>query len=368
MSYVGGSFNFDIFISYARANRGGNVSALRDWSLAFARELNKHLLFPKEFSASEERALRVFIDESTEGVKGLQPLEGQIRTAAESSALLTVLMSNDYLVSDWCCRELKWWDQSQKSLKLPNDRIAVVRIEPTSETGWPSRLKDERGFGLPGYKFHDAPSRPRDIVLPYGYPIPSLSAPGPFQEVFFRLMNEIWKQLQTTRDQLEEFSKAQSHASKLLSPEPTVYLHGRADQEAYWHRLYETLEDDGFIVLPTSPDPILKDPVEEQEFYEIRLQTMRDCDAVLVMGTPNDGAFDADLSYITRRARRSLQSRGFPLLPCALLDLVGPAGRVQKRKTLADRLSVTWIDSHQEPWTPHVRAWLQSVGQSGGPQ
>src|SRR5262249_50903601 len=141
---------------------------------------------------------------------------------------------------------------------------------------------------------------------------------GPFQKVFFNLMARIWEQLQLIRTQLEQLQQAQEHAAKLLSPRPTVYLHGRSDQKDYWDRLYRTLDQDGFNVWPTSPDPVLRDPVKEQHFYEKRLETMRECDALLVMGTPNDGAFDADLSYITRRARRSLQSRGYPLLPCAL--------------------------------------------------
>ena len=350
MAYVGGDFKHDIFVSYGRAARRGVDSPLKTWSLAFAKELRKHLMLPKSFSN-----LEIYFDED-DGRIGIADLEDHLRGAAESSALLLTLMSEDYLASPWCQKELAWWDAQQKKFSfLTDERIVIVRIQPTPEATWSPRLRPLRG-----YFFHASQNTPDEIVLPHGYPIPSPAVQGDFQQPFLDLGKVLWKQLQAINKAVTEHALTQQKQAARGKPKPMVYLHGRADQEDIWNDSYEKLSNDKFVVVPTRPDPVVVDPVKELELYDKRLDTLRDCDAVLVLGTPNDSAFDADLTYVSRRVLRSLESRGFPLLPCALLDKVGPRSP-RNRKLAADGLGVAWIEAHEEPWTQRVRDWLQSL-------
>jgi hypothetical protein len=351
MAYVGGDFQHDIFISYGRAARRGVESPLKTWSLAFAKELRQHLMLPSSFAN-----LEIYFDED-DGRLGIADLEDHLRRAAESSALLLTLMSDDYLASPWCSKELAWWDAQQKKNSFLNDeRVVIVRIQPTMESKWPARLSPIRG-----YFFHPPQNAPDEIVLPFGYPVPNPKIQGDLPEPFIALGKVLWKQLQTINKAVAERALTREKQAALGNPKPMVYLHGRADQADIWNDSYEKLTNDKFVVVPTQPDPIVGDPVQEQKLYDDRLNTMRDCDALLVLGTPNDSAFDADLTYVSRRARRSLESRGTPLLPCALLDKVGPRNPSKNRKLVADGLGVAWIEAHEEPWTQRVRAWLQSL-------
>ena len=61
------------------------------------------------------------------------PLDvGAYMAGQRSAALLVVLMSPDYLASQWCADERDWWLERQAALGLPHEeRIAVVRIWPT---------------------------------------------------------------------------------------------------------------------------------------------------------------------------------------------------------------------------------------------
>lgn len=367
MSYVGDPFKYDVFVSYGRANRVGDApSPMRQWSVAFWKALKTELLGPKRFSLSPERTLRVFFDESEDGLKRMEFLTPQVRAAAASSAILLILCSEDYLASDWCRQELDAWDASQKALSIPGeDRIALVRMEPTDERLWPARLKDPHGAGLPGYWFHAPASSRYHVSLPFGFPIPDFSVNGDFQNSFLALLADLWNRLGVLKEELEVRTEAKRRLDALKAPATQLYLHGRSGQDRDWNQFSVQLRAAGFAVMPTEVDPIHQSPAEENAFYANRLNTMRDCDALLLMSSDDGSAFDADLSYITRRVRRSLEARGVALHPCALLNSVVQAARTANRRTVAEQLRLKWIDTYA-PWVPAVHSWLEEVASESG--
>jgi hypothetical protein len=364
MSYVGAPFDYDLFISYARANLPGTMrSPLREWSLALAEELRVYLLRSASFRAHPQRTLKVFLDESADGISGLDPLTPRIRDAAASSAMLLVLMSEDFLASGWCKQELEAWSSGQKAYRIASDkRIAIVRAEPTSEQLWPSQLRDHDRVGLAGYWFHSPSLNQTPIDTPFGSLDPKRAITlSEFQTPFLRLGTDIRKRLIELRAEIDARAEAAEHETRLMDMAPWLYLHGRSGQDNDWTNFHAQLSRDGFKVMPIEIDPILKSPAEEEKLYNERLRTMKECDAVLMMSTENFSAFDADLIHIVRRVRQSLQAHGRPLLPCALLNTVAKTELTEKRQALADDLKLKWIDSTRDRWLAEVRAWLEEL-------
>ncbi len=368
MSYVGEPFEHDVFVSYGRANREpGEASPQRAWSLAFASQLGAYLRGPRRFYEPPQRKLRVFLDESEDGLHGMGPLTPQIHEAAASSAVLLILMSDDYLASDWCRQELEAWHDRSRELGLDVDyRIAVARIQPTEEDHWDKRLRDFKGRGLPGYWFHRQPRNSRETVLPFGSPRPDPSVDGPLQEPFFKLVQDVQAVLDELRKQFEERERQRQQAARLGQPEPTLYLHGGADRIPDWNTLRAALSGSGFAMVPSSIDDEARDPEGELQLHKARLKAMENCDALLAMSTANRASTDADLLFIGRQVRHELRARNVPHKPCALLNAVVQQAATANLRDLAGKLDVQWIDSIHSNWVSDVHAWLGAAGRKDG--
>ncbi|MFP3647805.1 hypothetical protein [Paraburkholderia sp. SIMBA_054] len=164
MPYLGSPFFHDVFISYAHGppSKQGPGNLAR-WSEAFAHALRDEIIVNPRL-----RKYRQFLDidhEPDSGVDPLAPLTDGLEEHIRGAAILLVLMTQDYLLSQWCRRERESWCAHQPQIGLAdNDRIAVVRAMPTDEP-WPRELVDVRGEQLPGFAFHppaDRRQRARD--------------------------------------------------------------------------------------------------------------------------------------------------------------------------------------------------------------
>lgn len=366
MAYVGEPFVHDLFVSYSHGDvDGSGTSRLLRWSQAFARELESELKSLPELSG----AVRLFLDQSqrpSQGVDPLEPLTSQIRTDIEASAMLMILMSPHYLGSKWCAREREWWCERQRTTASDDGRIVVVRIWPTAEP-WPSELLDSATEQLPGFWFYDR-ARPADQQRPFGWPEPTTTHEA-FQEALVALAGRVSSKLGDVRTRLTQAKQELAARARLAAPDgQMVYLHGRAESTAAWESAFAALADNGLVVVPNDPDPVVSDPQKIQDIRRQRVEIMSECDAVLLVADHDARATDADLVVVGKHDRNSARARSNKPLPCALLNGVGETIATPRRKTTARSLNVGWIDvaPPPPPWVQSLQAWLvDAAGKDG---
>ncbi|QTF94213.1 TIR domain-containing protein [Halomonas sp. BM-2019] len=355
MSYVGLPFTHDLFVSYSHGADDGGNAFLKEWSVAFVKELEQELRTDRKY----RDGLSVFLDEDhrqQRGVDPMAPLTDQLQREIGASALLMVLMSPDYLASDWCAKERDWWCTRQAQRNLPAEgHLAVVRIWPT-EPPWPPALTDASGHPLVGFPFYSSDDMP---VRPFGW----VEVPGPFGSDFRKallgIVGRLYPKLDDLKTLLDERLRAEDEAARLVQTGgQSIYLHGRADHAREWERAGIALTDDGFVVLPGEPDPVEHDPHRLQEARERRVETMSACDALLLLGTEDGLALDLDLVVVGKHDRQSARARSNRLLPCGLLDTVGEPIATPVRRANARNVQADWLDGTRDPWTPEVRRWL----------
>jgi hypothetical protein len=355
MAYVGEPFGSDIFISYSHGSDRAGKGYLKEWSAAFAKELEEELCVDRKFRDQ----LKVFLDQDhrpESGIDPMAPLTKQLQGQIGAAAFLLILMSPDYLASKWCADEREWWSAHQVELGLPTEeRIAVVKIWPTDDP-WPATLSDSRGFPLVGFPFYSAESLP---TRPFGW----TETPGPFGTEFRKglldIVGRLYPKLETLKARLTELQHQKAQAARLAqSGGQSLYLHGRSDQKQAWESAALTLTDSGFGVVPGEPDPVEQNLQKLQTIRERRVEALSGCDALLLLGTTDARALDADLVVVGKHDRQSARARSNRPLPCGLLDTVGAPIATAVRKATARIIQAEWIDATQMPWTPAIQTWL----------
>lgn len=366
MAYVGLPFLHDVFVSYSHGDDGSGQSYLQPWSLAFARELEREMRSDRRF----RQDLRVFLDDDHRPGQGIDPmaaLTDQLRDDIGASAILLVLMSPDYLASKWCADERDWWCVHQAVLGLPADeRIAVVRIWPTGAEPWPAALTDARGHPLVGFPFSE-PVEGSDSHRPLGW----FEVPGPFSMAFRKaliaIVGRLYPRLDALKASLDSRVRAEAERARLGGEGgQTIYLHGRADHAKAWEAAGMALIDSGYAVVPGEPDAVEHDPVRLQEVRERRVEALCACDALLLLGTDDGRALDADLVVVGKHDRQSARARSNHLLPCGLLDTAGAAIATPVRRATARIMQTDWLDGTRAPWTAEVQRWLAGKAQRAG--
>ncbi|WP_166359552.1 toll/interleukin-1 receptor domain-containing protein [Pseudomonas akapageensis] len=356
MAFVGPPFAHDLFVSYSHGDDGTGVGVLQPWSAAFVKVLEQELRFDRQL----RKDLKIFLDKDHrpgQGVDPMSPLTKQLRSQISESALLVILMSPDYLASTWCAEERNWWCEQQKQLGLALDqRIAVVKIYPTEPEPWPPPLVDEYGAPLVGFNFNASIS---GVIRPLGW----LEAPGPFglefRQELLGIVGQLVPKLTALKARLDERLRSVAEASALAhAGGQTIYLHGRADQAQAWEKASLALTEKGYVVCPNNPDPVEDDPQKINEIREQRVETLCACDALMLLGTADGQALDADMVVIGKHDRQSARSRSNRLLPCGLLNTVGPAITTDERKANARIVQADWIDGTQANWPDQVQPWL----------
>jgi hypothetical protein len=355
VSYVGAPFTQDLFVSYSHGSDAAGNAFLAAWSLAFAKALETELRYDERLRDQ----LRLFIDldhRPERGVDPLLPLTEQLRDQIGGSALLVVLMSGDYLRSSWCKQERDWWQQRQAELGLAHDgRIAVVRAAPCD--GWPDLFKDSAGQPLVGFTFFAAVE---GVIRPLGWTDPAGAFGTEFKRAILGLVGRLGVALDKTKATLDERRRTQSDVAKLAQQGgQAIYLHGRSEYTPLWQSTAMALNEEGFAVLPGEPERIDADPKTQQKARAQRVELMSECDALLLLGTGDGHALDADLVTIGKHDRQSARARSNRLLPCGVLNTAGDAVVTDVRKRTARNLQADWLEATQKTWTTDVARWLQ---------
>jgi hypothetical protein len=149
-------YEFDLFLSYAHADVDGTgESPLKTWSQQFYRSLLATLR-----SFQLEPLPRIFLDEAPRQENALNRaahLGPELIETVGKSALLQIVMSPQYLKSEWCRRELQAFVDSLPDKKgSAKDRIIIAKAIETEGQAWPEALCDAEGNKTVGWQFHDA--------------------------------------------------------------------------------------------------------------------------------------------------------------------------------------------------------------------
>jgi hypothetical protein len=362
MSFVGPTFRHDIFVSYSHGDVDEDgESLLKQWSLAFVRELERELQAFDDLGPH----IRIFVDQGHRPGHHLDPMvpltDGLLVEIAHS-AILTILMTPTYLGSAWCRQELDWWLRSQGPHQLGHEgRIAVARVWPTGAEVWPQGLLDREGHELVGHFFYNRTTsaiRPQ----PYSWPMVTSKTVGAFRDALLDFVGNIRVRLLKVKGELEDRLRAEEDKRRLAAHSgQVIYLHGRESQSKQWDRVNRDLEDEGYIVLPLVPEPLESDPRRMRAAQQNRIDTMSGCEALMLLGTEDMGALSADLVVIGRLDRHQAVARSNRILPCGVADTVGALKHAPQWSRKAAHLGIDWFDASKTGWTPQIRDWLQAA-------
>jgi hypothetical protein len=371
----------DVFVSYAHADvEAAGDSHIKRWCQQFSEELRKEIAAELRRKQPSSRIVSMFVDESARpdaSVDPSLPLSEQLVQAIRGSALLLVLMSPYYLNSPWCRKELGYWAGTQANKAgSPEGRIHVARILPTDHALWPDELRERLRTGgpeedravLPGYWFFDRirAATDQESARPFGYRRNlATEAPQELVDQLVDIAGRIARRLRTLSIELEDIRRQAAEKQLLAaSAGQIVYLYGRDTYESLWQYTWSELKAGGYIVEPGGPEPI--NPEREDEIGRERVQRLKRCSALLLLGA-DPIHLDTDMGAIGYDARNLARSRWKKILPCSVIDKVGPVLKTPPRLSLAQEVyGIGWIDGTQPGWPGNLRSWLAQSRSSGG--
>lgn len=356
--YLAPDHSPDIVISYSHGDGDGTgESELKAWSQRFAAAFESELRQEVEFHDVD-----LFLDESKRSEKALDrtlPLTEQLRQRLQGAGLLTILMSPQYLASEWCRAEREWWIEQRSKRGSTRGHLFVCRIWPTEADAWPQSLCDERGNPPLGFWFHGR-EQTLAAVRPYGWRGRS-DDKNAFTEELLKLVGAVCHRMREFKRQLDMSRRMQQDAQRLLAVGgQALYLHARAEQREAWERSYASLAAGGFVVVPAEPEPRAENSQRLHEIAEERARQLVACDALLLLAGDNGIALDGDMLTVGRQSRNLARARSGKLLPCAVLGGASPGVESPQRRGLASSLGIDWINTATPDVTQKVQQWLTS--------
>jgi hypothetical protein len=193
---------------------------------------------------------------------------------------------------------------------------------PKPETG-PPEFKGEDDEMLPGFWLFDrklAAERPKR-VRPFGWEDPSQhDHTGAFRAALADIADWAAVRLEGLRKQCEERRREEAAHRKLAEASgQTLYLYSRDTYRRLWERAYDNLEQAGFQVLPSEPDPDpeVVGPEKEAKAAGERVGLLKVSDALVLLRPQPGRYFDMDLANVGMRDRRNAREGGgrCPALP-----------------------------------------------------
>lgn len=364
MSFVGEPFRHDVFVSYSHGDpMGEGNSPLKQWSQSFVRELKAEL---QTELCGLNAAIDLFLDESPKlgsGVDRMSPLSDNLKTEIGGSAILSLLMTPQYLDSKWCRQELDWWVNAQLQHGIIHEnRIAVAQVFPTGDRDLPQLLKGNADKEYIGVNFYSKTGELRG--RPFGWPRVEVGEKGDFRLAVVGYAGMIMERLQEIRKELERRRRREEAVEKLRAGSgQIIYLHGRETQQETWSRVRHDLVSVGYSIFPLKPDPVDREPKKIRERAARRMDLMEKCHAILLLGE-NLNVLEEDLPSVGCFERREvIANSNRPLLPCAVVDTARVVDADLLVKQIAANIRVDWIDGSLSPWTHQVQAWLSEVAQ-----
>jgi hypothetical protein len=175
MGYLS-SFRNDIFFSYAH----GPISDLsispeeerylQRWTTCLAKDVVQHVNF---YLQQKDPAARVkgWIDRS---LMRTIPVDNSLEQEVRASGILFCVMTNFYLASSFCLKEINWFKDTYANEGENTGRIFLIRATRTDREEWPKALKRADGSALDGYKFYENVEADQIFYDPFGWPVPQV--------------------------------------------------------------------------------------------------------------------------------------------------------------------------------------------------
>jgi hypothetical protein len=307
VSYVGEPFDYDVFVSYARAEVETTAPLIRDWSRRVAGRLRDLLAT----ALVEGPEVQVFFDDRVL-VSG-QPLTQTLRKEVQRSALLLIFMSGLYPKKSWCMDELEWFFEKADQDGRSQEHCTVLRIQSVDDDAWPKRLQDERGKPVVFRDFVDSRMNLPICATNLGAAQLEQAIIDPFIEIKGKLVS--------LRKQLEARRRMTVPVAQRPADRPVIYFDADPDEETLWQNLKAELNDLA-IVQPINLQHASgdTDPLDRNQQKQRQGDFALSDALVILHGRPGSWIEKAvKLSYVDRRLLRQ-RCRD---LPWAILDRVG---------------------------------------------
>ena len=344
MPFLGPPFEHDVFVSYAHG-RGGKL--LR-WSQRLIEELEGDILdLVTEFDDVD-----IFIDPDLDPTR---PLTQQLRGTVQSSGLLLIIMSEHYLQSDWCQKELSWFESELKGCQASGGLVVVVHVQSTNAESWPDCLKDEDGHTLIGFTFYSRSGNSNKVIHPHGWPLPQPENPNHrhYYEELGKLSTIVTKRLREIKKR--PALRASTQPSALMTPangQTNIYLQAPRSEIDVWRLTKQVMEASGYRVFPEALPDIDGDFKAIQDERKKRLRLLdEEAHALCLLGSREGNGLDREIEAVVND-RTSLQAFGKDI-PCALLHRGGGEMR------LAEELGLEIIDHDADDWLGHLHTLLR---------
>jgi TIR domain len=346
MAFLSPFFEYDVFVSYSHGKApGASDSPLLRWTHALIRELEQEV----HAVGTEFDSLQIWRDEH---IDPTIHLTDELRGKVTSSGILMIVMSPRYLGSSWCKDELEWFRQQVSERAREQGRIFVIRALQTDEKDWPEFLRDDRGYALVGFRFHD----PQDS-MPYCWRETQVTNEA-YARQLWQLQMALTKRLRELRTNAAQRQKLQ--APSVVGPEAgprRIYLHARAEYAPVNDEVRRILTEDGIAALIAASDPG-RDMADWTRESRMRVETARRCEALAMVRADGDERFVGDLLEIGVDERTRIESaRGAPL-PCAVLDRSG-----QSLPFDVSPFKIERFDICSDDWRGKFRGWLDQARQ-----
>jgi hypothetical protein len=188
MSFVPG-FDIDVFVSYATANNQELIQGRPGWVTSF-RDILRKLL---DEGLVRRNASEVWMDYK---LRGNDPFDEQLRATVTTSAVFVIVLSNAYLNSPWCQKELEIFLEKTHNGHDRSGCIFLVHYEPVPYGLWPKGLQ---GLSDEKYRFFQQ-EREGTPSKPLGYPVPNPEHHASYYDRLIDLRAELSAQLEKMKD------------------------------------------------------------------------------------------------------------------------------------------------------------------------
>lgn len=203
MPFVPG-FQVDVFVSYATANNQPLSDDDDGWVTA-VRDLLKKML---DEGLGRRGASEVWMDYK---LRGNESFDDALREKVEQSAVMLVFLSEAYLESECCRRELEIFADANDGGR---GRIFLIHYEPVPPGKWPKQLK---GLSSEKYQFY-AQERDGAPCDQLGWPVPNSENPG--HSSFFARMRELRHDLVAQLKKMKSSAQPTSNLPPLPASPP----------------------------------------------------------------------------------------------------------------------------------------------------
>jgi hypothetical protein len=282
------SFDHDVFISYAHVDNLPNREGEKGWVERFAQQLSIRLL--KRFGEPVD----VWHDPQ---LRRSQLFDTVIEKAVQGAGVMVSLISNRYLRSDYCQKEIKWFcdkvKQEPGGLVVDDSvRVFPVLLYNIPPDNWPDVCQ-----GVSAFPFHDASD------AEFGEPLEPAS--DPFGRQLRRLVDELYAVLTRLGQREAEPESADADASQ--ASDFTIFMASPSDDlRPIRRQLTATLAQQGITVVDKIPPPY-----DEAPHAEAVTQVMQQADlCVHLMSTSPGEPLDPDIpdkTFLLEQMRLGLE-------------------------------------------------------------